>query len=89
MGKFSIYYKIHFTFPPCLKVPSRGNTVSCSRWQVGNDPHSNSTESVPRREEGSTGKYQHDVETECWYFPVLPDLSQGTDIIKFIKVMKL
>ena len=27
-------------------------------------------------------------ETECWYFPVLPDLSQGTDIIQFIKVMK-
>ena len=46
-----------------------------------------STESVPRREEGSTGKYQHEVkevpegaargnfETECWYFPVLPDSS--------------
>ena len=49
------------------------------------------TESVPRREEGSTGKYQHEVEgtpeTECWYFPVLPDLSQGTDIIQFLKVM--
>ena len=28
-------------------------------------------------------------ETECWYFPVLPDSSQGTDIIQFIKVMKL
>ena len=28
-------------------------------------------------------------ETECWYFPVLPDQSQGTDIIQFIKVMKL
>ena len=27
--------------------------------------------------------------TECWYFPVLPDSSQGTDIIQFIKVMKL
>ena len=51
------------------------------------------TESVPRREEGSTGKYQHEVEgtpeTECWYFPVIPDSSQGTDIIQFIKVMKL
>ena len=28
-------------------------------------------------------------ETECWYFPVLPDSSQGTDIIQFVKVMKL
>ena len=28
-------------------------------------------------------------ETECWYFPVFPDSSQGTDIIQFIKVMKL
>ena len=28
-------------------------------------------------------------ETKCWYFPVLPDLSQGTDIIQFLKVMKL
>ena len=28
-------------------------------------------------------------ETECWYFPVLPDSSQSTDIIQFIKVMKL
>ena len=27
--------------------------------------------------------------TECWYFPVFPDSSQGTDIIQFIKVMKL
>ena len=53
--------------------------------------------SVPRREEGSTGKYQHKVKgvpegaaqgnplTECWYFTVLPDLSQGTDIIQFKK----
>ena len=44
-------------------------------------------------DERSTGKYQHEVEevpkTECLYFPVLPDLSQGTDIIKFIKGMKL
>ena len=59
------------------------------------------TESVPRQEEGSTGKYQHEVEgvpegaargnplTECWNFPVLPDSSQGTNIIQFIKVMKL
>ena len=28
-------------------------------------------------------------ETKCWYIPVLPDLSQGTNIIQFIKVMKL
>ena len=28
-------------------------------------------------------------ETECWYFFVLPDLSQGIDIIQFINVMKL
>ena len=28
-------------------------------------------------------------ETECWYFPVLPNSSQGTDIIQFVKVMKL
>ena len=28
-------------------------------------------------------------ETECWYFPVLPDSSQGTDIIQLVKVMKL
>ena len=28
-------------------------------------------------------------ETECWYFPVLPNSSQGTDIIQFINVMKL
>ena len=51
------------------------------------------SESVPRQEEGSTEKYQDEVEgppkTECWYFPVLPDFSQGTDIIQFIKVMKL
>ena len=48
-------------------------------------------EFVPIREdEGSTGKYQHEIEgtpeTECWYLPVLPDSSQGTDIIQFIKV---
>ena len=24
-------------------------------------------------------------ETECWYFPVLPNSSQGTDIIQFVK----
>ena len=50
-------------------------------------------ESVPRREEGSTGKYQHEVEgtpeTKCWCFPVLPDSSQGTDINQFVKVMKV
>ena len=28
-------------------------------------------------------------ETKCWYFSVLLDLSQGTDIIQFMKVMKL
>ena len=27
--------------------------------------------------------------TECWYFPVLPDSSRCTDIIQFLKVMKL
>ena len=27
-------------------------------------------------------------ETECWYFPVLPDSSRCTDIIQFLKVMK-
>ena len=47
------------------------------------------TESVHGREEGSTGKCQHEVEgtpeTECWYFPVLPDSSQCTDIIQFSK----
>ena len=55
------------------------------------------TESVPRREEGSTGKYQHEVEgvpegaarDQMLVFSVLPDLSQGTDIIQLIKVMKL
>ena len=59
------------------------------------------TVSVPRREEGSTGKYQHEVEgvpegaargnsrDRMLVFSVLPDLSQGTDIIQFIKVMKL
>ena len=26
-------------------------------------------------------------ETECRYFPVLPDLSHSTDIIQFLKVM--
>ena len=26
-------------------------------------------------------------ETECWYFPVLPDSSQGIGIIQFLKVM--
>ena len=54
-------------------------------------------ESVPWLEEGSTGKYQHEVEegpegtpeTKCWQFPVLPDSSQGTDIIQFINVMNL
>ena len=57
--------------------------------------------SVPRREEGSTGKYQHEVKgvpegaargnpsTECWYFPVLPDSSQGTDITQFIMLVLL
>ena len=59
------------------------------------------TESVHRREEGSTGKYQHEVKgvpegaargnpsTECWYFPVLPDSSQGTDITQFIMLVLL
>ena len=28
-------------------------------------------------------------ETDCLYFPALPDSGQGTDIIQFIKVMKL
>ena len=57
--------------------------------------------SVPRQEEGSTGKYQHEVKgvpegaargnplTECWYFPVLPDSSQGTDITQFIMLVLL
>ena len=27
--------------------------------------------------------------TECWYFPVLPDLSQGTDITQFIMLVLL
>ena len=27
--------------------------------------------------------------TECWYFPVLPDSSRCTDIIQFLKVVKL
>ena len=31
------------------------------------------------------GKYLHEV--KCCYFPVLPDLSQGTDIIQFLKVL--
>ena len=59
------------------------------------------TESEPRREEGSTGKYQNEVEgvpegaargnspDRMLLFSVLLDLSQGTDIIQFIKVMKL
>ena len=59
------------------------------------------TESVPWREEGSTGKYQREVEgvpegaargnsrDRMLVFPVLPDSSQGTDIIQSIKVMKL
>ena len=58
-------------------------------------------ESVPRQEEGSTGKCQHEVEgvsegagrwnsqDRILVFSVLPDLSQGTDIIQFIKVIKL
>ena len=29
------------------------------------------------------------AETECWYFPVLLDSSQGTCIIQFVKVKKL
>ena len=37
-------------------------------------------------------KKKHEVEgtpeTECWYFPVLPDLNKCTDIIQFLKVMK-
>ena len=53
-----------------------------------------SIESVPRQEEGSTGKYQHEVEgvpkgatrgnyrDQMLVFPVLPYLSQGTDIIQ-------
>ena len=60
-----------------------------------------STQSVPRREEGSTGKYQHEVKgvpegaargnpsTECWYFTVLPDSSQGTGITQFIMLLLL
>ena len=43
-------------------------------------------ESVPRQEEGSTGKYPHEgegvPETECWYFSVLLESSQGTNIIQ-------
>ena len=57
-------------------------------------------ESVPRREEGSTGKYQHvegvpegtargNFQDRMLVFSILPDSSQGTDIIQFIKVMKL
>ena len=58
-------------------------------------------ESVPRREEGCTGKYQHEVEIvpegtargnsqdRILVFSVLPDSGQGTDIVQFIKVMKL
>ena len=54
-------------------------------------------ESVPRREEGSTRKYQHEVEevpegAARWnsrdrvlVFSVLPDSSQGTDSILLIK----
>ena len=57
----------------------------------------NVSESVPGQEEGSTRKYQHEVEgvpegtpeTKCWYFPVLPNSNQCTDIIHFIKVIKL
>ena len=56
-----------------------------------------SIESVPRQEEGSTGKYQNKVEGVPWgaardrmlVFSCTPDMSQGTDIIQFIKVMKL
>ena len=69
----------------------RGRCHLLSGWGGGFRHHC--TVSVPRPEEGSTGKYQHEVEgtpkTECWYFPVLPNLSQDTDIIQFIKVMKL
>ena len=28
-------------------------------------------------------------DTECWYFPVLPDSSQGTDIFQFLNVMNI
>ena len=69
-------------FSSCLPSPSR-------------------TVSVPRQEEGSTGKYQHEVKgvpegaargnpsTECWYFTVLPDSSQGTGITQFIMLLLL
>ena len=47
------------------------------------------TASVPKQEEASTGKCKHEVEaeTECWYFLVIPDLSQDKDIIQFLKSM--
>ena len=60
-----------------------------------------SIESVPRREEGSTGKYQHEVEgvpegaaqgnyrDRMLVFFCTLESSQGTDIIQLIKVMKL
>ena len=62
---------------------------------------SDCTESVPRQEEGSTGKYQQEVEgvpeeaaqgnsrDQMLVFSCTLDSSQGTDIIQFIKVMKL
>ena len=35
---------------------------------------------------GESGKYQHEVETQCWYLPLLLDSSQGTDIIQVLHV---
>ena len=42
-------------------------------------------ESKPCEEEGSIEIYQHELkgvhEGEYWYFPILQDLSQGTEMI--------
>ena len=62
---------LHCTALHCTVL--HGTTLHCSVLQC---TALQCTESVPRREEGSTGKYLHEVEgtpkTECWYFPVYP-----------------
>ena len=90
--KFPNYRKLSYTVPDCIALYYTVLHCILLYYSVFN-----CTDHVPWREEGSTGKYQHEVlgvpegtpETEYWYFPVLPDLSQGTDIIQFIKVIKL
>ena len=63
------------------------NCIHCNMGQTVEKPRVQPGKAVPR--EFPRAQPEGTPETECWYFPVLPDSSQGTDIIQFIKVMKL